>query len=597
MHFLEEKTIMMENFFVLKPTGEGNRRGRSCVVTRFGSGNKSMRVVGNIPYLVHGMCVSFDLSPDNYVRDYDLKMTQNNIEALEKSGINSEEYAVVLERHKKLKSEDVGWNVAKLSIDMIYKVLPFKQADRIHKEVVNDMEEETRMSAIQDEIINSARLRKQIAYNMQEFLSYFDGVERKGAYKHLALITKQLCLERDNYDFKGGIIWDKEMQLKEQYIQDNIAARLKREYELLTKEEVDKFVSSASFKKRGLADEQKNTLYCLIDSRPCIITGGAGVGKTTVIKALIDCYAKFYGKTNILLVAPTGKASRRLAEKTNMSAGTIHKALRKNPEDDYVYYKEERPLPHRLIIVDESSMIDAGLMYDLLAAIDPTSKVVFVGDHNQLEPVGYGEPFFDFQRVNREGKSLLEVYRLTQNHRQADGTVIADAADDALHNRSLIEGNGVKIREINFYDIPEIAKTTNRHTQILSPYNELNSAINDFLKRGEEDLNIGDKVIMVANSKHYSNGDIGYIEKFDDDDNVYVLIDGKSIKITETHQKDIKLAYAITIHKMQGSEVDKVILFVPMNDSFVSNRMLYTAITRAKKEIEIYYYTFEGNVK
>ncbi len=586
----------MKNYLVLKPTGEGNIRGRSCVVALFGS-TKNIRVAGNIPYLVHGMCVGFELDDNKNVLDYQLKLSDNNIQALERAGINPKEYEVILNRHMILKKDGVGWNVAKLGVNEIYKVLPFGQADRIHKEMVNDMTEETRMNAIQEEIVQNARLQKQIAYNMNEYLSYFDGVERQGAYQHLAIVTKQLCVQRENFEFKNGIIWDKDMQLKEQYIAENIQMRLNNQYELLKSEEIRKFMSLPSFKARKLADEQANTLWCLSDSSPCIITGGAGVGKTTVIKALIDCYAKFYGKTNILLVAPTGKAARRLDEKTNLSASTIHKALRKNPEDDYVYYSAENPLPHKLVIVDEASMIDSELMYDLLAAIPPASKVIFVGDSNQLEPVGYGTPFFNFQRIQENGKPLLEVFKLVQNHRQAGGTAIADTADDALHNKSLLDGNGVKVREIDFYDIPEIVKNMEAGTQILSPYNELNDAINDLLKRGNEKLNVGDKVIMTKNFKQYSNGDIGYIESFDDKDNVYVLIEGKSIKVTSAHQKDIKLAYAITIHKMQGSEVDKVILFIPKNDNFVTNRMLYTAITRAKKEIEIYYYRIEKEKK
>lgn len=586
----------MKNYLVLKPTGEGNIRGRSCVVALFGS-TKNIRVAGNIPYLVHGMCVGFELDDNKNVLDYQLKLSDNNIQALERAGINPKEYEVILNRHMILKKDGVGWNVAKLGVNEIYKVLPFGQADRIHKEMVNDMTEETRMNAIQEEIVQNARLQKQIAYNMNEYLSYFDGVERQGAYQHLAIVTKQLCVQRENFEFKNGIIWDKDMQLKEQYIAENIQMRLNNQYELLKSEEIRKFMFLPSFKARKLADEQANTLWCLSDSSPCIITGGAGVGKTTVIKALIDCYAKFYGKTNILLVAPTGKAARRLDEKTNLSASTIHKALRKNPEDDYVYYSAENPLPHKLVIVDEASMIDSELMYDLLAAIPPASKVIFVGDSNQLEPVGYGTPFFNFQRIQENGKPLLEVFKLVQNHRQAGGTAIADTADDALHNKSLLDGNGVKVREIDFYDIPEIVKNMEAGTQILSPYNELNDAINDLLKRGNEKLNVGDKVIMTKNFKQYSNGDIGYIESFDDKDNVYVLIEGKSIKVTSAHQKDIKLAYAITIHKMQGSEVDKVILFIPKNDNFVTNRMLYTAITRAKKEIEIYYYRIEKEKK
>ena len=279
---------MLQNYLVLKPTGEGNIRGRSCVVAVFGT-TKNMRVVGNIPYLVHGMCVKFDLTSDNHVKDYQLDMTPNNVAALERAGINPEEYEIVLTRHMKLKSEGIGWNVAKLGLDKIYEILPFGQADRIHKEMVNDMKEETRMNAIQEEIIQNARMRKQIAYNMNEYLSYFNGVERKGAYAHLAMVTKRMCVERENFQYTGGIIWDKKMQIKEQYILNNILTRIDNEYELLTEAQIELFVKSRSFKQRGLSDEQAAVLKCLLTSKPCIIKGGAGTGKTVLAIYFIKC--------------------------------------------------------------------------------------------------------------------------------------------------------------------------------------------------------------------------------------------------------------------------------------------------------------------
>lgn len=309
------------------------------------------------------------------------------------------------------------------------------------------------------------------------------------------------------------------------------------------------------------------------------VTGNCG--KTTVIKNIIECYGSYYSKKNVLLVAPTGKASRRLAEKTGMPASTIHKALRKNPEDDFVYYTAENPLPHRLIIIDESSMIDTELMYDLLSAVDRTSKVIFVGDCNQLEPVGYGEPFFDFMNT-------LEVFRLTENHRQSDDTDILLMAENVLKGRKIHSGRGIIVRHIDFDEIGDIL-TADDYVQILSPYNELNAEINYFLRKGEDDLNVNDKVIMLKNTKDYCNGDIGFITAIDRK-GITVDIEGRKVKVTPAKRNHISLAYSITIHKMQGSESDRVIVFIPEGYAPVSRRMMYTAITRAKKELEIYYY-------
>lgn len=571
----------MEYYYVLKNTGRGNARGRSCVVTPIGrKGN--LRVVGNIPELYHGMSIQLSLGTDNYVTDYRLDMTPKNKAAIEKAGFNPDEYADVLKRHSILKKMDLGWNIARLDVEELYTALPFDEADTVHKEFIGDKDEPTRVTALNHELIKKARLKKQIAYNIQQYLSLFDSVESIGAYEHLAIVTKMMCVQKDCYNYNNGIIWDKEMRTKEEYVDDNINARLTNQYDLMKADSIIKYI--ASVKNNGLTDEQLNVLWCLRNSKPCIVTGGAGTGKTTVIKTVVECYKKTFGLTNILLVAPTGKAARRLAEKTGLKTATIHKALRKNPEDDYVFFNESNPLQQSLIIIDESSMIDTELMYDLLNAVKPTSKIIFVGDCNQLEPVGYGEPFEDFM-------NKLEVFRLTVNHRQAEGTSILDAAEKALNGQEIHSGKGVKVLHINLSDIPEIVQqNVKRNTQIITPYNDLNRAINDYLRKDPDDFAIGDKVIMIKNAEHYSNGDVGYVEKFDDKGNMYVLIDNKSVKVTEAHIKEVQLAYAITVHKMQGSEMSKILLFIPEKDTFVTNKMLYTGITRAKDEIEIYYY-------
>lgn len=570
---------------VLKATGRGTKDARSAVVISLDSkSRKSFRVVGNIPELYHGMIIQMELDEKNNVLDYDLILDNRNIVALEKASVNPDEYRTVLERHLILKKDGIGWNTARLSLEEIYSVLPFGEADKVHKEMIDDAKEPTRMEAINCKIIQNARNKRKIAYGIEEYLSYFSAVEQEGAYQQLMITLKMLCLQAERYGLKNGTVWDSEMKSKEDYIHENIQKRLNLEYELLTEQEINDFIESV--KDKGLENEQLQTLWGLRTSLPCIITGGAGVGKTTVIQTLIDCYTKYYAKKNILLVAPTGKASRRLAEKTNMPASTIHKALRKNPEDNYTYYSAENKLPYRLIIVDESSMIDTSLMYDLLSAVEPTSKIIFVGDHNQLYPVGYGEPFFDFMKK-------LEVYRLKINHRQKEGTDILKNANNILQGKKLENGEGFQVKTIDFDDIGEIVLSNNENTQILSPYNDLNAQINAFLRKGEADFNVGDKVMTIKNTKKYCNGDIGIVTKINGGGTITVDIDGREVAITKTHREDLVLAYAITIHKMQGSEAERVIVFVPENDRLIDKRMLYTALTRAKSQLELYYYITE----
>lgn len=565
-------------------TGKQDRKIKTAIVLDLakpstGAKNKSVCISGNLPELYHGMVIGLELEGTKVI-DYSLELSSKNIAVLQKNEINIKQYAETLENHKSLKQQGYSWEIAKAEMPKVYESLPFCDADKVHKKIVNNAQDPCRITAINKKVVESARRHRKIRYQIEEYLSYFDEVEQEGAYQRLMLSLKIMCLEASQYGFKNNTVYDNEMKAKEEFLTKSIQERILLERSLLTKNEIVDYIKSV--RDNGLAEEQLNVLWCLINSNPCIVTGGAGVGKTTVIKNIIDCYAMHYSRKHILLIAPTGKASRRLAEKTQMPASTIHKALRKNPEDDYVYYSDKNPLPHRLIIVDESSMIDTELMYDLLKAVDNTSKLIFVGDHNQLYPVGYGEPFFDFMKI-------LRVYRLTVNHRQADGTDILKAAGNVLNGKDIFNGTGVTIRHITYQDIGDIL-TSDDNVQIISPYNALNSQINGYLKKGEDWLNVGDKVMMTKNTKKYCNGDIGVITKIDAKNNISIDIEGTTVIVKDTHKSDITLAYAITIHKMQGSESDKVIIFIPENDTLVDKRMMYTAITRAKKELEIYYY-------
>ena len=543
-------------------------------------------VTGNLPLVFNGMTIELSLK-DNFVLDYQLQLTSRNIAILDKNHEDIRKYSEALNRHAVLKGHKCGWSVAEQNLDKIYDMLPFKEADLVHKSLVDNPLDEKRLACISRTIREIARGHSEISYPLDKFLYYFERVEKMGSYEPIGVGNKLKVIQDSCYSYTNGVLYDKEIYEMEQEIRNNILSRKDNLYDLMTEDEIKRFIASA--KDRGLAEEQINVVNCMQTNEPTIITGGAGCGKTTVIKTLIDCYSVFYNKEFVLLVAPTGRASRRLAEKTALPASTIHKALRKTPNDNYVYYNENRPLPHRVIIVDESSMLDTELMKALLSAAEASAKIIFVGDHQQLQPVGYGEPFFDF--MNPEDKDLyLHIFRLMLNHRQDEGTDILRAAQEALEGKEIHSGEGVIVKHITYEEIGNYL-TVDRNTQIISPYHKLNDEINTYLCRAREDehFTVGDKVMTIRNSDDYCNGDIGYVDRFTEE-GIVLSIEGREVTVPFEDSGDIVLAYAITVHKMQGSEADCVKVFIPNGDRCINPRMMYTAITRARKQLELYYY-------
>ena len=581
----------LNKYMVIKVTKQGKGM-HSAVFVDLENGRKQ-HISGNFPDLYTNMIIGLEVEGDTAV-DYELELTAKNIGCLNRFGINVEAYRETLEAHDALKNQGITWRMAALNSETseedLYDCLPFPEADKVHKEMVNNPTDAKRLKALNKETLEIARsAHRKIAYGIDDFLGYFSEAEREGAYQQLMIQLKLLCLKAESYSYHDGKVWDNEMKHKEDFVRENIEERLGTDYPICESYEIERFIDSLNQSHSYLCQEQKNAIWALDTSMPCIITGGAGVGKTSVIKAIIDCYSQFYGREHILLIAPTGKASRRLAEKTNMPAMTIHRALRKVPDDDFTYYNANNPLPHRLIIIDESSMIDTSLMYDLLSAVEKTSKIIFVGDHNQLYPVGYGEPFFDFLQILGKHKC---VYHLKENHRQEEGTDILTVAEHILADKPIRSGKGVTVKTVSWQELPDLfPDREEKNVQIISPYNDLNRKINDFLRAGEGDMNVGDKVIALKNTKEYCNGDIGYITAIDIRKGCLTIdFEGRRVVVTRAHRYDIQLAYSITIHKMQGSEADRVIVFIPKHDKFVDKRMLYTAVTRARKQLEIYYY-------
>ena len=354
-----------------------------------------------------------------------------------------------------------------------------------------------------------------------------------------------------------------------------------------------------------------------------IITGGPGTGKSTILRAVVEAYRMLYPQGKIALAAPTGKASRRMAETTGIEdAQTLHSLL-KLFGDDSGGEKKKQSLEAGLLIVDETSMVDMWLAHQLFRRLNPGTKVLLVGDADQLESVGAGNVF---QELIDSG--IVPVTVLDQIFRQAEGSRIAYNA------RFINEGNGELYYGPDFdfvsvADQEEAAETVCRlykeaaarvgiqQLQILSPYREkgeassqnLNKAIREEVNPemdgkpeiiyGSRAFRLRDRVIQLKNNskmvlynrqgdiigKGVFNGDVGYVREIRPD-TVIINFDGRYAKYPLDNLEELELSYAMTIHKAMGSEYDTVIIpLLTAHRVLLTRNLLYTAVTRAKGRV------------
>ena len=369
-----------------------------------------------------------------------------------------------------------------------------------------------------------------------------------------------------------------------------------------------------------LAPSQRTALATALTSRVLIITGGPGVGKTTLLNAiLLILRAK---QVQCLLCAPTGRAAKRMSEATGMEASTIHRLLETAPTEGGFRRNESNPLDCDLLVVDECSMVDVLLMQQLLRALPARASLLLVGDVDQLPSVG---PGLVLSHLIASG--VPPVVRLTEVFRQAAHSRIITAAHQI--NEGFLPELPARDTESDFYFIereePEdIARTLRevvqqriparfkldpvRDVQVLSPMNrgslgirELNLSLQAALNPVKPDQTVvekfgwrfatGDKVIQTVNNydKEVFNGDIGIISCVDGiERELVVQFDQREVRYDFNELDELSLAYAITIHKSQGSEFPVVVFPLATQHYLLLQRnLIYTAITRGKKLVVI----------
>jgi exodeoxyribonuclease V alpha subunit len=367
-----------------------------------------------------------------------------------------------------------------------------------------------------------------------------------------------------------------------------------------------------------LAPAQMRAVQRALDSKVLVLTGGPGTGKTTIINAITRIAANRGQKA--LLAAPTGRAAKRMTETCGCEARTIHRLLEFSPKEGGFKRNNESPLDADIIVIDESSMIDTLLMHHLLKAVPVRASLVLVGDVDQLPSVGAGNVLRDII-----DSGFVPVARLDEIFRQSQsGLIVSNAHRINNGEFPVFTPEGDMPRDFYFVELEEPEKVSemivemcrNRipdkfgfrpmdDIQVLTPMHrgvvgasnlnaELQKHLNpsgDELVRGAKIFRTGDKVMQIRNNydKDVYNGDIGKVLSINrEDQEVMVDYDGRHVIYDFTDLDEIVLAYAVSVHKSQGSEYPVVVMpLLTQHYMMLQRNLLYTAITRAKKLVVI----------
>lgn len=379
--------------------------------------------------------------------------------------------------------------------------------------------------------------------------------------------------------------------------------------------------------KNGISYDkiQKNAITKAITNNVTIITGGPGTGKTTIIKAIVYLFKELYKakEDEIALLAPTGRAAKKMMETTNLKSYTIHRYLGWDKDANKFSTNEYNPNKEKYIIVDEVSMLDTILMSALLKGIKRDVKLVLVGDYYQLPSVGQGQVLKDLIDTD-----IIDVVKLNCLYRQNEDSYIPilaseikdkDLSESFLNKKddyNFITSDNDKVIPTILYIVESAMKKgyTDKEIQVLAPmYKSINGIdrLNKYLQKlfnapdsnkneivlSEVTYRVGDKVLQLVNDTESNvyNGDLGYITDIIDSkksaskkNEIIVDYDGNKVTYTPDKYMNIRHGYAISIHKAQGSEFPVVIMPIVNNfNRMLYNKLIYTGVTRAKSSLMI----------
>ncbi|WP_278850502.1 SF1B family DNA helicase RecD2 [Thomasclavelia spiroformis] len=450
---------------------------------------------------------------------------------------------------------------------------------------------------------------KQLIYSIEEnvFYEYLD-----------ELIDNGLIIKEDERYYYH------EMYEAEVNIANYLKMRINHDDENIDESRVNQLLQDFE-KNQGItyAKKQKEALFYFLKSSVMILTGGPGTGKSTIVHALLKIYTSLYPEDRIGLVAPTGRAAKRLTELTGIEACTIHRLLKWDLHTNTFAMNKTNPLDIDVLIIDEFSMVDCLLLSRLFDAGRKISKILFIGDYYQLPSVAPGNVLKDLIEAGVKTIELDEIFR------QAKDSGIIQLAHHIINNEIDDTDLFSQYQDINFfpmlnYDVIKNVKTIvnkaleegydTSDIQVLAPMYQgvagidaLNDALQDVFnpkdqcldsyKIGRIEYRIGDKILQLKNrvDDNVFNGDIGILIDICRKDNFEYLqdtlivdFDGNIVEYTSQNFNTITLAYCMSIHKSQGNEF-KIVIMPVLSDYYIMLRrnLLYTAITRAKQSLFI----------
>lgn len=547
-----------------------------------------------------------------YESSYDTIIKLNNL------GFTSKESMLIYNFYREKILEILAGNIYKIIKDI--DQLSFKRVDQValkNNTPLNDLKRiEASILYIMNELSNNYGHSYYYKHELLPYLVKVLGINI--SEDELASALEELILNTDIIK-KEDAYYTKEMYEAETYIVSRV--------NILTHKEDNKVKNITEWLGKleehfaiNYNKDQEEAIKNSYLKNFLVITGGPGTGKTTIMRAICELYRQINKltiselKERIALLAPTGRAAKRMSEQTLLGASTIHRFLKWNKDTNKFQVNEYNKSKVEFVLIDEASMIDVYLFHNLLKGLSVNTKIVLVGDVDQLPSVGPGQVLQDLISSNK-----VNVCRLNELYRQKENSNIITLAYDIKKGQlnkeifnqeedlTFIECNNDKV----LAKIEEISTTyldySYKNFQVLAPmYKTLNGidAINDSLQeifnekvKNKKEISISntiyrenDKVIQLTNmpDDNVYNGDVGIIEKISlsPKKEIYINFDGNVVKYTPSNFLNFKKAYAISIHKSQGSEFDIVIIPIVKNFSkMLYRKLIYTAVTRCKKKL------------
>ena len=554
---------------------------------------------------------------NNILKEY--QSTSNIVLELNRMGFNTKDSLMLLNKYKDKVIRIIDNNIYDL-IDNIN--LNFKEIDTIAINNKYDLYDERRVEALIIYLLNEITFEQGDTYSFfqeiyNSIIKYLPDLKSEDLEYYLIKKKKKkrVVIKKEKYYLK-------ELYDAEEYIADRIYRLNNMERRKLPK--LKEKIKELEQKIGITYDEsQKNAIITSLNNNFTITTGGPGTGKTTIIKGIIRMLVDtcHISPQNIALLAPTGRASRKLMEVCNIPAYTIHKYLGWDKDNNTFSHNEINVCKEEYIIVDEASMIDTMLMFSLLKGTRLDSKFIFIGDYYQLPSVSQGQVLKDM--IDSE---VLDVIKLNNLYRQKDGNYIINLAHE-IKNKELSDNFLTKKEDYNFIEVDNDYVLTSikdiilkalekgyreKDIQVLAPMYKSQNGIDNLNKMLQEIFNPksndkneltvgnktyreGDKVLELVNDSDnsISNGDLGYIinitnkEKNGNKKNeIIVDFDGNIVSFSPDKFINITHGYAISVHKSQGGEFNMVIIpFVNSFKRMLYNKLIYTAVTRAKSKL------------